>query len=48
MTAWELNFGLIPGILFGFREYKEEDKTDYVLYIGCIDICFTAFYEEIL
>ena len=49
MTAWEINLGLVPGILFGFRQYEdfEESKTDYVLYIGIFDICFTAYYGEV-
>ena len=48
MTAWEINLGLIPGALFGIRQYDdvENNKTDYVLYIGCLDICFTAYYDE--
>ena len=48
MKGWEINIGLIPGLLFGFRQYEdyENEKIDYVLYIGCIDICFTAYYGE--
>ena len=48
MTGWEINLGLIPGVLFGVRQYdaRENDRIDYVLYIGCIDIRFTAFSNE--
>lgn len=48
MTAWEINLGLFPGILFGFRQYEDYDnvKVDYVLYLGIFDICFTAYYGE--
>ena len=48
MTGWEINLGFVPGVLFGIRQYDdiENNKIDYVLYIGCIDVCFTAFYNE--
>ena len=46
MIGWEINMGMFPGILLGFRQYEEVNKTDYVLYLGVIDICFTAYYEE--
>ena len=48
MTSWEINLGLFPGLLFGFRQYDdvEENKTDYVLYIFVFDICYTVFYNE--
>jgi|TARA_R110000823_G_scaffold1687_13_gene6618 hypothetical protein len=46
MQAWEVNIGIFPGVLFGIRQYEEDYKTDYVLYLGFIDICFTAYYEE--
>ena len=38
---WELSFGYYPGILLGFRSYEEESKTNHVLYIPFIDVCFT-------
>ena len=49
MTSWEINIGLFPGILFGFRQYEdvELEKTDNVLYLGMVDVCFTAYYGEI-
>ena len=48
MKAWEINLGLVPGLLFGFRQYEdvENEKMDYVLYLAFIDICFTAYYGE--
>ena len=33
MKNWELSFGFYPGIMLGFRSYKEVDKTNHVLYI---------------
>jgi len=42
---WELSFGFYPGILLGFRTYKEESKSNHVLYIPFADVCFTIFYE---
>jgi hypothetical protein len=40
---WELSFGYYPGILLGFRSYEEESKTNHVLYIPFIDVCFTLY-----
>ena len=33
MKNWELSFGFYPGILTGFRTYKEVKKNNHVLYI---------------
>ena len=33
MKNWELSFGFYPGILTGFRTYKEAEKNNHVLYI---------------
>ena len=33
MRDWELSFGFYPGIMVGFRSYKEVKKTNHVLYI---------------
>ena len=33
MKDWELSFGFYPGILTGFRTYREEGKSNHVLYI---------------
>ena len=37
----ELSFGFYPGILIGFRSYEEENKTNHVLYVPFVDVCFT-------
>ena len=42
-TKWQLSFGFYPGILLGIRTYKEETKTNTVLYIPFVDVCFTRF-----
>ena len=46
MKDWELTFATYPGILLGFRSYKEENKTNHVLYIPFMDVCFTAKYND--
>ena len=45
MNNWELSFGFYPGILVGFRTYKEESTTNHVLYIPFVDACLT-FHSE--
>jgi hypothetical protein len=42
---WELSFGFYPGILLGFRTYKEDLKTNHVVYIPFMDVCFTMYNE---
>ena len=42
-TDWELSIGFIPGLLFGIRSYVE--KTNHVLYFGCVDFCLTLYRE---
>ncbi len=45
-TGWELSTGLVPGFVIGFRTYNEDtEQTDYVLYLGIIDVCLTFNYE---
>ena len=46
MKAWEINIGLVPGVLFGIRQYEDQDnaKIGYVLYLGFFDICYTTYY----
>ena len=41
MKDWEISFGFVPGMIFGIRTYAEEYKTNYVLYLFCVDICLT-------
>ena len=45
--SWELSFGLFTGILFGYRQYidQEENKIDHVLYIFLFDICLSLYYD---
>ena len=38
---WELSFGYYQGILLGFRSYEEDSKTNHVLYVPFVDVCFT-------
>ena len=45
MKDWELSFGFYPGILIGFRTYKEEKKSNHVLYIPFVDACLTISNE---
>ena len=42
MKDWELSFGFYPGILTGFRTYREEGKSNHVLYIPFVDVCLTV------
>jgi len=42
---WELSLGLYPGILIGFRTYKEENYVTHVLYFPFVDIALTIFSE---
>ena len=37
--VWELSFGFYPGILLGFRTYKEVNKSNHVLYLPFVDVC---------
>jgi len=42
MKDWELSFGFYPGIMLGFRTYKEKKKSNHVAYVPFIDICLTV------
>ena len=33
MKNWELSFGFYPGIMLGFRTYKETKKNNHVIYV---------------
>jgi len=46
MKNWELSFGLYPGIMMGFRTYKEQEKSNHVLYVPFIDVCLTIHNAE--
>jgi len=41
MKDWSLSFGFYPGILMGFRTYREEGKSNHVAYVPFVDICLT-------
>jgi len=41
MKNIEFSFGFYPGILTGFRTYKEKKKTNHVMYIPFVDLCIT-------
>ena len=44
MKEWEISIGVYTGLLFGVRTYKQETKTDHVLYLPfMVDICLTIF-----
>ena len=45
MKNWELSFGFYPGIIMGFRSYKEVEKTNHVLYIPFVDVCLTVYND---
>ena len=45
MNKWEISFGFYPGILIGFRSYKEEYRTNHVLYIPFADLCITYYND---
>lgn len=38
---WELTVGFYPGILLGFRSYREENVENHVAYIPFLDLCLT-------
>ena len=42
MKNWELSFGFYPGIMLGFRTYKEAEKNNHALYIPFVDVCLTV------
>ena len=43
MKNWEISFGTVPGLIFGFRSYIEEEKTNHVIYLGFLDACLTLY-----
>ena len=42
-TAWIIEVGFYPGVLFGFRSYVEEEFSIHVLYIPFFDISLKVF-----
>ena len=45
MRNWELSFGFYPGIIVGFRTYREVQKNNHVVYLPFIDMCLTTFND---
>ena len=45
MKNWELSFGFYPGIVLGFRSYKETIKTNHVLYVPFVAACLTVYND---
>ena len=45
MRNWELSFGFYPGIIVGFRTYREVQKNNHVVYLPLIDMCLTTYND---
>ena len=45
MRNWELSFGFYPGIIVGFRTYREVQKNNQVVYLPFIDMCLTTYND---
>ncbi len=45
MRNWEITLGIKPMMLFGYRSYSGPTIRDYVLYVGCFDICYSVWWE---
>ena len=45
--SWEFTLGFYPGILFGFRSYKDTGNgiENHVIYIPFVDACLTIERE---
>ena len=44
VSRGKISIGVYTGLLFGIRTYKQETKTDHVLYLPfMVDICLTIF-----
>ena len=46
MRNWELSFGFYPGIIVGFRTYREVQKNNHVVYLPFIDMCLTTYNDQ--
>ena len=44
-NAWEISFGFYPGLLTGFRTYKEKLKTNHAVYLPFVDVCLTIYND---
>ena len=45
MKNFEISFGFYPGVLLGFRTYREDLRTNHVLYIPFADVCITVYHD---
>ncbi len=46
MRDWELSLGFYTGVLFGFRTYEEQKKTNHVFYVPFVDVCLTIHKDD--
>ena len=48
LIRWEISFGLFTSLLFGYRQYIDEEllKVDHVVYLGLFDCCLSLFYRD--
>jgi len=44
-ALWSLEIGFYPGILFGFRTYKESTQSSHVFYLPFVDLCLTTYND---
>ena len=42
---WTISIGLYPGVLIGFRTYKDEGYSTHVLYLPFVDIALVIFND---
>jgi len=47
LQSWELSFGIFTGLIFGYRQYVDEQqqKIDHVFYVFLFDICLSLYYD---
>ena len=47
LERWEINLGLVPGLIFGYRAYvnHEDCLVEHVVYLGIIDISLSLYYD---
>ena len=46
MKGFEVSIGMYPGLLFGVRSYKQDDRVDHVFYLPLFDLCITIFTKN--
>jgi len=47
LQRWEIYMTIVPGFLFGYRNYVNEDSCsiEHVLYLGIIDVSLILYYD---